>query len=118
MIGIFNFKDEKGNNVPYQKVLQWTTENSQLPDFSYWVDRVHYGTLASVTVSGREQGLAAGRMARSILLDGQSPSLIAMKPTAKGLPVISLARANKLGIKVRSGLLLSAEVIQQFEWNK
>lgn len=118
LIGIFNFKDEKGNNVAYQDVLRWTAENSQLPDFSYWVDRVYYGTLASVTVSEREQGLAAGRMARAILLDGKSPSSIAMTPTTKGLPVISLARANKLGIKIKSGLLLSAEIIQQFEWNK
>lgn len=118
LIGVFNFKDKNGRNVPYQDVLRWTTENSQLPDFGYWIDRIYYGTLASVTVSEREQGLAAGRMARAILVDGKSPSSIPMTPTAKGVPVISLARANKLGIKIKSGLLLSTEVIQQFEWDK
>lgn len=118
LIGIFNFKDDNGKNVPYQEVLRWTAENSQLPDFGYWVDRVHHGTLAAVTVSEREQGLAAGRMARAILVDGKSPSSIPMTATTKGAPVINLARAKKLDIKVKSNLLLSAEVIQQFEWEK
>lgn len=118
LIGIFNFKDERGKNVPYQDVLKWTAENSRLPDFGFWIDRVHYGTLLAVTVSEREQGLAAGRIARSVLAEGKSPSDFPMQPTVKGLPVISLARAQKLGIKVKSGLLLSAEVIQKYEWNK
>lgn len=118
LIGIFNFKDKDGRNVPYQDVLRWTAENSLLPDFSFWVDRVHYGTLASVTVSEHEQGFAAGRMARAILVDGQRPSSIPMTPTTKGLPVISLARARLLGIGIKSGLLLSSQVIPEFEWDK
>lgn len=118
LIGIFNFKDEHGKNVPYQDVLKWTAENSTLPDFSFWVDRVNYGTLCAVTVSEREQGLEAGQKARAILTEGKSPSSFPMKPTAKGIPVISLARARKLGIKVKSGLLLSAEVITKFDWDK
>jgi hypothetical protein len=40
--------------------LRWTAENSTLPDLGFWIDRVHHGTLAAVTVSEREQGLAAG----------------------------------------------------------
>lgn len=118
MIGIFNFKDEHGKDVPYQEVLKWTAENSRLPDFSFWDDRVYYGTLCSVTVSAREQGLAAGQMARAILVEGKSPDSFVMKPTVKGNPVVSLARATKLGIKVNSGVLLSAEVIQKFDWDK
>jgi ABC-type uncharacterized transport system substrate-binding protein len=118
LIGVFTFKDDAGKNVPYQTVLRWTAENSRLPDFSFWVDRVHYGTLCAVTISEREQGLAAGRMARSILAEGKSPSSIPMSPTTKGIPVVSLARAKTLGIKVKSGILLSGEVIQEFDWKK
>jgi ABC-type uncharacterized transport system substrate-binding protein len=118
LIGVFNFKDEHGRNVPYQDVMKWTAENSRLPDFGYWIDRVHYGTLAAVTVSEREQGIAAGRIARGILVDGRKPSSFPMEPTLKGLPVISLARAQSLGLNVKSGLLLSAEVIQTYEWTK
>lgn len=118
LVGIFNFKDGQGKNVPYQDVLRWTAENSALPDFGFWVDRVHYGTLCGVNVSEYEQGLAAGRIARSILAEGKKPSAFPMEPTVKGNPIVSLARANKLGIKVKSGILLAAEVIQEFEWEK
>lgn len=118
LIGIFNFKDAQGKNVPYQEVLKWTAENSKLPDIGFWGDRVHYGTLAAVTVSEREQGLAAGRIAREILVDGKSPSSFTMKPTTKGTPVISLARLKRLGLKPTSSVLLSAEVIEKFEWEK
>lgn len=118
LIGIFNFKDAQGKNVPYQDVLRWTAENSRLPDFSFWIDRVHYGTLCAVNVSEYEQGLTAGRIARSILTEGRSPSAFLMKPTLKGNPIINLARAKKLGITVKSGVLLASEVILRFEWDK
>jgi len=117
-LGIFNLKDENGKNVTYQEVQKWTVENSKLPDFAFWIDRVHYGTLGAMTVSEREQGRAAGRIARGILVEGKSPSGYAMVPTTKGLPVISLARAKKLGLNLDAELLLTAEVIQKFEWDK
>jgi len=118
LIGIFNFKGADGRNVPYQEVLRWTAEHSRLPDLSFWFDRVKHGTLASVTVSEREQGLAAGRLARAILLEGRSPASLPMKPTLKGLPTISLARAKRLELKVPSSVLLSSEVVPQFEWQR
>lgn len=118
LIGIFNFKDEQGRNVPHLEVLQWTANNSRLPDFSFWGNRVNYGTLCAVNVSAYKQGIAAGRMARSILTEEKSPSAFTIKPSLKGYPIISLARANKLGIKVKSKVLLSSEVIQKFEWKK
>lgn len=118
LIGIFRFKDEDGKNVPYQDVLRWTADNSALPDFSFWADRVSYGTLCSMTVSGYEQGLAAGQIARQILVDEKSPDEFAMEPTVKGEPVVSLARANKLGIKIPSDILLSANVVKTFIWEQ
>lgn len=118
LLGVFNFKDAQGKNVPYQEVLRWTAEHSRLPDLGFWIDRVYHGTLAAVTVSEREQGLAAGRLARQILVDGKSPASLPMKPTTKGLAVINLARAKALGIKVKSQQMLTAEVVTQYEWDK
>lgn len=118
LLGVFNFKDQAGNNVPYQTVHRWVAENSKLPDFSFWIDRIYYGTLSAVTVSEREQGLAAGRLARSILVDGKSPASLPMLPTKKGVAAISLARARDLGITPSSTLLLSSEVSTIYEWNK
>jgi ABC-type uncharacterized transport system substrate-binding protein len=118
LLGIFTYKDENGNNVPYREVLRWTAENSDLPDFSFWKDRISYGTLCTVTVSGYSQGLAAGRIARAILVDGRSPSSFPFESTVKGEPVVSLARAKKLGIDIKSGVLLTAEVVKEFAWER
>lgn len=118
LLGVFTFKDEKSENVPYQEVLQWTAENSNLPDFSFWEDRISYGTFCTVSVSGYEQGYAAGNIARGILLEHKSPSSYPFEPTTKGQPVISLARAQKLGINIKSSVLLKAKVIEKFAWEE
>ena len=118
LLGIFTFTDDSGKTVPYTEVLRWTADNSRLPDFSFWKDRIPYGTLCTVTVSGFEQGYAAGQMARRILIEGLSPQTLAMHPSVKGEPVISLARAKKLGIRARANLLLTADVITEFEWDR
>ena len=117
ILGVFGFKDEAGNNVPYQNVLQWTAENSTLPDFSFWGDRPELGTLCAMRVSGLAQGNGAGKMARAILLGEQQASDFSMEPTLKGEPVISLARARKLGIQVPTSLLLNARVVTSFRWD-
>jgi len=36
--------------------------------------------------------------------------------TAKGQPMISLARARKLGIAINSSVLLNAQVLTRFAW--
>jgi ABC-type uncharacterized transport system substrate-binding protein len=118
LLGVFTFKDERGDNVPFEEVLQWTAENSNLPDFSFWDSRIPYGTLAVVTVSGYEQGFAAGKMARQILVDGDSPAGIDMAPTVKGRPMINLARAQQLGLTVDSTLLLSSDVVNHYTWQE
>lgn len=113
LVGFFDFNKV---NMPHLEVARWTAENSRLPDLALWANRVQGGTLAAVTVSDREQGLAAGRMARAILLEGRSPASFPMLPTKKGVPMVNIARANKLGLKVRSSVLLSAQIVDKFEW--
>ena len=117
-LGIFGLKGADGRNVPYQMVQQWCVENSRLPDGSFWIDRIHHGVLASSTISEREQGRAAGRLARAILVEGRQPSSLPVEPTRLGNPALNLARARQLGLPVRSGLLLSAEVVKDFEWER
>lgn len=111
-LGVFEFRDEKRNNVPMEDVLKWLQENSKLPDFSFWEDRVLKGTLCSVSVSAYEQGYQAGVYARKILVEGVSPSDIPMMPTEKGIPLINLVTAKRLNIKPSADLLLISRVIQ------
>ncbi len=118
LLGIHTFRDETGTNVPWQEVLKWTAGHSSLPDFSFWKDRISYGTLCAVYVSGYQQGRAAGIMARKILEEGSSPSEIAIRPTVKGQPIMSLARARDLGLSLMSDILLSSKVVQRYAWDK
>jgi len=115
MLGVFEFKDENGNNATLEQVQRWTVENSNLPDFSFWKDRVDKGILCAVTVSGYAQGQAAGKITRGILLEGLSPTSFPMNPTKKGVPIVNLARAKKLSINPESSTLLTAEVIKEIQ---
>jgi len=117
-LGIFQFKDKHGNQVDYQDVLRWTTENSAIPDFAFWRSRIDRGTLCAVTVSGYAQGHAAGDLARQILVDGKKPSELAMRTTKKGRPVINLARLRSLGLRLDSSQLLTADIIRDFYWDR
>ena len=115
-LGVFNFLDDQGKTVSYEDLQRWVVETSTRPDVSFWIDRIHFGVLASVTVSELEQGLAAGRLARAILLDGASPADFHPEPTVKGRPAINLARAKQLGINVKSTQLLTSEMVLGFQW--
>jgi ABC-type uncharacterized transport system substrate-binding protein len=117
-LGVHSLTDPRGKVVSREEVMRWTAENSRLPDLGFWSERVEKGTLVAVTVSSREQGLAAGRIARAVLAEGRSPADFGIKPDMRGVPMISLARANKLGLKVKSGVLLSAEVLERFDWER
>lgn len=112
-LGVFEFKDENGSNVSLEQVQHWMVENSMLPDFTFWRDRINKGTLCAVTVSGFAQGKAAGEMARGILIEDRGPADFRMKSTKKGIPVINLARARKLNLNPTSGVLLTAEVVTE-----
>ncbi|MDX1425471.1 MAG: ABC transporter substrate binding protein, partial [Kiloniellales bacterium] len=114
ILGIFTYTDQQGNNVLYGDVLRWTADNSRLPDFSFWLDRVDYGTLCAVGVSGYQQGYVAGGLARRILVNGEKPSAIPMRPTMKGEPWVNLARMRRLDLPYRSTPLLSSRVVTTF----
>jgi len=116
MLGVFEFKDENGTNVPLEQVQRWTVENSRLPDFAFWRDRVDKGTLCAVTVSGLAQGKAAGKIARSILVEGHNPASCPMKATEKGVPIVNLARARRLNLNPKSSTLLTARVVTELPW--
>lgn len=118
LLGIFNIKDESGEDVDYETILKWTAENSQLPDFSFWESRVDRGTLSAVAVSGYEQGYLAGEMARQILHDKVSPSAISVRPSDKGQPMLSLARAKDLGLEIDVQTLLDNTVKKRYVWDE
>lgn len=116
-LGILTLAGDDGTTVPYQQVQRWVVENVALPDASFWIDRIHHGTLVSVTVSELEQGRAAGRLARAILHEGRTPLSLPVQATTKGRPALCLPRARQLGLQPSSSLLLSAEVVRRYAWD-
>jgi len=62
--------------------------------------------------------VAAGQIARGILVEGRNPASYPMEPTVKGEPVFNLARANKAGISIESQVLLTAKVVEKFAWEE
>jgi ABC-type uncharacterized transport system substrate-binding protein len=111
-LGVFEFKDENGKNVLMEDVLKWLQENSKLPDFSFWEDRVLKGTLCSVSVSAFEQGYLAGLYARAILVDEKSPSEFPIVSSQRGTPFINMVTVKRLGIKPSDEVLRLATVIK------
>lgn len=111
--GVFEFLGPEGKNVPMEEVLRWFQAHNKLPDFSFWQDRVDKGTLCAVTVSGYAQGYQAGLLAREILVGQQSPADLPMRATEKGIPVINLEAARRLGIRPDADTLLTASVVRQ-----
>lgn len=116
LFGQFTLKDEKGDWAPFADVQKWVVENSKLPDAAFADDRVKNGTLAAMAVSAYEQGRLAGEIARGILTEGKSPSAYSFQKSSRGKPMINIKRANLLGIKVNSTILLTAKVVDKFEW--
>ena len=112
LLGIFEFKDNDGKNVLQQDVFRWMWDNSNIPDFSFYEDRVTKGALCAVTVSAYDQGYHAGLLAKQILVEGKSPSELPMVPTEKGIPAINLECARRLNIVPSADVLLTAKVIQ------
>lgn len=118
LVGVFNYADENGDSVFYQDVLKWTEENSTIPDFSFWIDRIDNSTLCSVAISGYEQGYTAGEIARRILVDKVPAKDIEPTHTAKGSAAINSKRAEKLGLNISAELLLGAEVYTKYQWEE
>lgn len=118
LLGVFNILGEDGKDVDYEAILKWTAANSKLPDFAFWESRVDRGTLCAVAVSGYQQGLIAGQMARKILNDQVSPSAIQISHSTKGQPMVSFARAKALGIDIDVNLLLESTVKKHYAWER
>lgn len=115
-LGILTLAGDNGASVPSAEVQRWVAENVRVPDASFWLDRVHHGTLVAMAVSEEEQGRAAGGLALDILVHGRVPGELPVLPTTKGRPALSLARARRLGLQPSSSLLLSTEVMPRFAW--
>lgn len=110
-------KDDNGNPVPGDEVLNWTIKNSKLPDIGFWSWAVKGGLLCSEAISGYQQGHYAATVASYVLM-GQSPGDFPVDKPQRGEICVNQARADMLGIVVPSDLKRSATIYNVIDSEK
>lgn len=80
------------------------------PTTGFFDSAAKAGALCGVSVSMREQGYSAGRIAREILL-GRKPGDFPPQPTSKGRIQLNLIVAEKLGIDINYNVIKRADVL-------
>lgn len=105
----FTLKDEEGNPVNGDEVLNWTVNNSKIPDIGFWSWAVEGGLLASEAISGYQQGHYAATVGSYVLM-GQTPGDFPVDKPQRGELCVNLARAEMLGVEVPADLKRTATV--------
>lgn len=106
----FTLKDKYGEPVDGREVIEWTTENSDLPEVSTFTFLPEDGGLLSVSVNGFSQGYMAADMAIKVL-KGEKLSNLNIKSTKDGIIYINAQRAQSLKLKIPVQLIESSKII-------
>jgi ABC-type uncharacterized transport system substrate-binding protein len=101
-------QDGSAASMDPQQVLQWTVANCIMPTVGFLDFAIEGGLLCGVVESGEEHGYEAGRMALD-LLRGKSIKSLPVKRADKGLKMINLKTAEKLGISVPEDVIKEAD---------
>ncbi len=114
VIGLFLYHTikEKGEEVSLlpQEVLEWTFENSKLPEFALFDFTIKGGALCGVSPSGYEQGKTAAEIAIKIL-DGKKPIDIPIECPKKGNSIINETRTERLNINIPEDVFKEVEIV-------
>ncbi len=102
--------DDIGFSASPQAVMDWTVENCEIPTAALYDFTVRDGVFCGYTVSGEEQGYEAARMALEVLGGTPVDKIPVRKPT-KGLKMINLKTAKKLGIEISEKAIAEADEV-------
>lgn len=114
-MGIYlSLRDEgTGRVVPSQIVNAWTTTANRLPTLGFADYVLEDGQLCGVLESGQEQGLLAGTMARQVLERDVAAGSLPVRINQKGVVVVNLKTAERLGIILPFAIIEAAAVVVQ-----
>jgi len=97
-------KDADGNHVPGEVVIRWTSENSPVPVFGYWVFSVGKGkAVGGLVNSGKAQGRDAAELVRRVL-SGEAPETLYPVTSEHGDFLFSLHELKRWGMEIPPGL--------------
>ena len=105
-------KDEAGEPVHENDVLNWTVNNSRLPDIGFWSWAVEGGLLCSEAISGYQQGHYAATVASYVLM-GQTAGEFPVGKPQRGEVCINAARAKMLGLQIPYDMARTATLYQK-----
>ncbi len=103
-------KDDKHINA--DRVLTWTTKNTPVPHFGFWDFSVGPDkTIGGLVLYGKQQGLAAGEIAKRILAFDKKPSDIAPKIAERGRYLFSRSLLEKYNLKLPKEFAFEADFV-------
>nr|WP_320010401.1 ABC transporter substrate binding protein [uncultured Desulfobulbus sp.] len=96
--------------VMEQELIDIINRDYHLPTVGFFDSAAASGVLCAISVSMREQGVAAATIAKHIL-DGRRPGDIPVRPTDQGRIQLNLRTAEHLGIQIPYSIIKRAEVV-------
>lgn len=105
--------EDTGEAVSPNKVMAWTNSVNKLPTVGFVDYAQSNGLLCGVLASGEEQGLLAGRMALQALGTGKRAGDLPVQTNQRGVVMVNLKAAQKLGISVPYEIIESAGIVVQ-----
>ena len=115
LVGILNFhqvRDEAGNIVPPQDVVDWMFENSTLPELGLVSGWAQDGLLAAAGNSGVKTGIYVGSIGGQVL-EGTDPASVPIVAPNEIDITFNLARAQMLDIEIPEPELEEASALYQ-----
>ncbi|MFZ5812465.1 MAG: ABC transporter substrate-binding protein [Thermodesulfobacteriota bacterium] len=109
-----SLKDERtGRVADIDEVMAWTNAANTKPTLGFADIAKQHGALCGILESGHEQGLLAGAMVREILTTDKAAGRVPVEVNVKGLVLINLKTAERLGVRVPYEIIEAAtEVIR------
>ena len=98
------------SHVPEKELVALLNRLGRLPTVGFFDTSAEVGLLCGISVSMKEQGYAAGKIARGILAGGR-PSDFPVRPTTKGRIQLNLITAETLGILIPYHIIRNAMVV-------
>jgi ABC-type uncharacterized transport system substrate-binding protein len=112
-IGIITYhqlRDKNGDVVPAQEVVNWTVNNSDLPEVGFITFHAEDGFLSAAGVDGYNTGIYTGVIGGEIL-NGADPGAIPIVDPKAVEIAFNLCRADMLGITIPTAELAAADKI-------
>lgn len=104
ILGLYaTVKDNNGKVIDENYLIEWTSKNVKKPLFGTWSFSVGKGkTVGGLVLSGRDQGIEAGKIIQRILEKGERPISIFPVTAEKGEYIISKYETNRWKVVIPS----------------